>query len=105
MKRFLVAVLAAALCAGINAQAQTYPAKAVRIIVPFAAGGPADIYARFIGQRLSEALGQPFVIEDRPGAGSVIGTAPASTWPVEPSMVTISPRFSTTLPACMVCAL
>ena len=74
MKRFLVAVLAAALCAGISAQAQTYPAKAVRIIVPFAAGGPADIYARFIGQRLSEALGQPFVIEDRPGAGSVIGT-------------------------------
>ena len=74
MKRFLVAVLAAALCAGISAQAQTYPAKAVRIIVPFAAGGPADIYARFIGQRLSEALAHPFVIENRPGAGSVIGT-------------------------------
>ena len=58
MKRFLVAVLAAALCAGISAQAQTYPAKAVRIIVPFAAGGPADIYARFIGQRRQVETGE-----------------------------------------------
>ena len=42
--------------------------------MPFAAGGPADIYARFLGQRLQEGLGQPFVIDDRPGAGSIIGT-------------------------------
>jgi tripartite-type tricarboxylate transporter receptor subunit TctC len=54
--------------------ADDYPARTVRIIVPFAAGGPADIYARQIGQYLSEALKHPFVVEDRPGAGSVIGT-------------------------------
>src|SRR5689334_14101809 len=70
----LAAVLTAAILASTGAVAQTYPAKPVRIIVPFGAGGPADIYARFLGQYLQGALGQPIVVEDRPGAGSIIGT-------------------------------
>jgi tripartite-type tricarboxylate transporter receptor subunit TctC len=57
-----------------GATAQTWPTRPVKIIVPFAAGGPADNYARFLATRLNEALGQPFVVEDKPGAGSLIGT-------------------------------
>ncbi|MES2959987.1 MAG: tripartite tricarboxylate transporter substrate binding protein [Pseudomonadota bacterium] len=55
-------------------QAQDYPNKPVRIIVPFAPGGSADVFGRFLAQRLQESLGQTFVIDNRPGAGSVIGT-------------------------------
>ena len=76
MRRISSSIFAATLAflGCVSALAQDYPTKPVKIIVPFAAGGPADVYARFLGQRLSEALGQPFVVEDRPGAGSVIGT-------------------------------
>lgn len=60
------------------ALAEDYPARAVKIIVPFAAGGPADLYARDLGRRLQQVLGQAFVIDDRPGAGSVVGTDAAA---------------------------
>jgi len=56
------------------ARAQDYPSRPVRIIVPFAPGGSADVFGRFLAQRLQETLGQSFVIDNRPGAGSVIGT-------------------------------
>ena len=56
------------------ASAQDYPSRPVRIIVPFGAGGPADVFARVVAQHLSDTLKQSFVVEDRPGAGSIIGT-------------------------------
>ena len=56
------------------AWAQAYPSRPVHLIAPFAAGGTSDTVARLMGRWLSERLGQPFVIEDRPGAGSNIGT-------------------------------
>jgi tripartite-type tricarboxylate transporter receptor subunit TctC len=77
LRKFLgcIAVLAAALADATGALGQTaYPAKPVKIVVPYSAGGPADIYGRFIGDRLQKATGEPFVIENRPGAGAIIGT-------------------------------
>ncbi|WP_397410175.1 tripartite tricarboxylate transporter substrate binding protein [Polaromonas sp.] len=73
-KTFLLALGLAATALATSAAAQAYPGKPVKIIVPFAAGGPADNYARFIAQRLQDALGQSFVVDNRPGAGSIIGT-------------------------------
>ena len=72
MRRILSSVLLA--LTALPAWAQSYPRHTVKIIVPFAAGGPADIYGRTIGQRLQEVLGQAFIVEDRPGGGSIVGT-------------------------------
>lgn len=71
MKRFL---LAAALAAAVMpASAQNWPARPLRLIVPYAAGGPIDISARLLAAKLQDALGQPVVPENRPGAGGNIG--------------------------------
>src|SRR5262249_49184676 len=71
--RGALAILAV-FAASAPAAAHTYPSKPVRMILPFGAGGPADVYARVLAQHLSEQLKQSFVIENRPGAGAIIGT-------------------------------
>jgi tripartite-type tricarboxylate transporter receptor subunit TctC len=70
----LVAGAAALPAVSRTALAETYPARPVRVIVPLAPGGATDVIARLIGQWLSERLGQPFVIENRPGGGTNVGT-------------------------------
>jgi tripartite-type tricarboxylate transporter receptor subunit TctC len=71
--RFLVVCVVAAVAAA-HAYAQAYPNRSVRIISPFAAGGSNDVVARVVGPRLTAALGQPFVVDNRPGAGGALGT-------------------------------
>jgi tripartite-type tricarboxylate transporter receptor subunit TctC len=67
------AVAVAALLASGSATAQTWPAKTISIIVPFATGGTTDVLARTVGQELSKSLGQPVIVENKPGAGATIG--------------------------------
>jgi tripartite-type tricarboxylate transporter receptor subunit TctC len=70
--KILVVVLLALLAPAVSAQ--SYPAKAIRLIVPFAAGGSTDLLARTLATQLQDALGQPIIVDNRPGAGSNIGT-------------------------------
>ncbi len=61
------------LFAPLFADAQTYPVRPIRLVVPFAAGGPADFLGRVFGQKLGEALGQQIVVDNRPGANTILG--------------------------------
>jgi len=76
MKKMFTLVCTAALLSfmSVQALAQTYPTRPVKIVVPFGPGGFTDVVARILGVKLSESLGQPVVIENKPGAGSLIGT-------------------------------
>jgi tripartite-type tricarboxylate transporter receptor subunit TctC len=79
----LAIALLAAPCVSSSSRAEDYPSRPVRIIVPFGAGGPADVTARLVGNTLQESLGQPFVVENRTGAGGVIGTVEAAKAPAD----------------------
>ncbi len=83
--RFALALAAALLATptlvATQSLAQDYPTRPIKIIVPFGAGGPADVTARLIGNVLQENFGQPFVVENRTGAGGVIGTLEAAKSP------------------------
>ena len=86
MRPRLALAMSAIVCAAQGALvapglAQDYPSRSVRVIVPFGAGGPADVTARQIGSILQESFSQPFVIENRTGAGGVIGTMEAAKSP------------------------
>jgi tripartite-type tricarboxylate transporter receptor subunit TctC len=98
MQRYLLATACAALWSAACA-AQAYPAKAIRFIVPFPPGGPTDTHSRWAAQQLNAALGQPVVVENRAGAGGVIGTEAAAKAPPDgytllggnPGPLTIAP--------------
>src|SRR5882757_5090001 len=83
-RRYVLALVLALLTTPIpcsRAQTDDYPTRPVRIVVPFGPGGPADVVARQIGSILQESFGQPFVVENRTGAGGVIGTLEAAKSP------------------------
>ena len=100
-----IAVLGCVLLTVTAAQAQPYPSRTVRLVVPFAAGGSTDIIGRTVGQKLNEMWGQPVVVDNRPGGSTVIGTdvvaksAPdGHTLLVTPAPFTIVPSLIAKLP-------
>src|SRR3977135_1198182 len=89
-----VAVLARAGTCQAQSTAEPYPSRPVRIIVPFGAGGPGDLFARLIAQQLSENLGKAFYIENHPGAAGNIGTALAARAPADGyTLIVVSSTF------------
>ena len=71
------------LLASFTCWSQAYPARPVKIVVPFAVGGSADVYGRFLAAKLSDSLGQPVVVENRPGGGAVVGTDAVAKSPAD----------------------
>lgn len=94
----LVAAAAASLSAPLWAQESRYPSKPIRFIVPAAAGGPSDVVARLVAEKLAQALGQPVLVENKPGASLTLGTAAVAQ--ASPDGYTL--LFTTSTPIVMV---
>jgi tripartite-type tricarboxylate transporter receptor subunit TctC len=90
-RRQLAALGAAALVPGARAQS-SFPDRPVRLVVPNPPGGPSDIVARLLGENMRSALGQPLVIDNRPGASGLIGTAAVATAPADGLTVLVTSR-------------
>ena len=78
VSRMLLSLAAVVFCAGASAQQSSWPNKTVRLVVPAAAGGPVDLVARVLAEKLTSTLGQTFIVDNRAGAGHLIGTEAAA---------------------------
>jgi tripartite-type tricarboxylate transporter receptor subunit TctC len=94
MTRFILFIGALAAVASLGATAQEYPTRPVRMIVPFAAGGPTDVIARVVAQKLTEGLGQQVVVDNRAGAGGNLGMGLAAAAPADGhTLIVVSSSF------------
>src|SRR5438067_12502118 len=91
------AVLLASGGAYLAAAETGYPTKPIRVLVPFPPGGPADSLARIVGDKLAQSLGQPFIIENKPGAGGNIGMEQGAKAPPDGYMLTLAPVGNLTI--------
>src|SRR5512147_1828467 len=99
MKKLAASVLYLLALLAPQAWAQPWPSKPVRVIVPFAPGGGSDFIARFMAKRLSDALGQQFIVDNRPGAGGIIGIEQGIKAPPDGYTLTVIASSYTVNPA------
>jgi tripartite-type tricarboxylate transporter receptor subunit TctC len=90
MRAFFKLLLGVALAAAANAWGQAYPNRAIRLVVPYGAGGVSDIMGRVVAQKMTELLGQPMVVENRPGAGGMLGTGAVAKSPPDGYTIVLS---------------